>query len=317
MSNSHADTGQQDLRTRTAAIFSIRAFFDFLLDRDIQLTPDLQILGVYLALYDSLVDDDEDVRDHGARVVATVLSADLFTTADRNTNRLSLSPPAAKQRLLLFLYDGYQNSMLLIVESVRRLTGSPSALDSTSAKMQDNEPQTRQGKSILYLRPVADISIEAQTTSTVVFVEERQNLYIDTVSEAEDWADLLIRFDPDSWPLSLVSELEAWTVGGLANIVDLLQTSVDGVLSPTSKPEVFTLFTRVLLAAKVLIMRYEAEASLKERGEEHVCIRLLEKLLDLGRSKHLHDLLLHRIETILVETGLSASETGVVAAAKR
>ena len=191
--------------------------------------------------------------------------------------------------------------MLLCVESVRRLTGMDLALGSKSAIMLDDEPQIGESKSVLRLRPVVDLSLEARTTSTVVFVEERQNLYIDTVSEAEDWAQLLCCLDHNAWHPRLASELEIWTMEGLAHILEILQNGIDGALSPTSKPEVFTLYTRVLLAAKVLIMRGGLHVSSNVKGKENECVGLLQKVLDLGRSKLFHDLLLHRIEVILRE----------------
>ena len=191
--------------------------------------------------------------------------------------------------------------MLLCVESVRRLTGMDLALDSTSAIVPDNEPQIGGPESVLRLRPVVDLSLEAGLTSTVVFVEERQNLYIDTVSEAEAWAELLCCLDHNAWPSSLVSDLEIWTTEGLAHILEILQNSIDGALSPTSKPEVFTLYTRVLLAAKVLIMRDGLHVPSNGKDKKNVCVGILQKLLDLGRSRLFHSLLLHRIEEILAE----------------
>ena len=280
-------------------------------------TPDPQLLGVYLALYDSLVDDDEDVRDQGARVVSTILSTITSRAADdKGTITLSLSPPAAKKNLLQFLCGGCRNSILLCTESVRRLTGMASALDSTSAIIQENGPQTGEGMSMLHLRPVVDLSLEARQTSTVVFVEEKQNLYIDSVSEAEAWAELLIRLDPEAWLASLASELETWTIEGLTHILEIFQNSIDGALSPTSKPEVFALSTRVLLSAKVLIMRGGLHLSSRGKGEEHVCVGLLKKVLDLGRSRLFHDLLLYRIESTFEEIALPVSGSGQVAAAK-
>ena len=219
---------------------------------------------------------------------------------DGYNNTLSLSPPAAKKSLLHILCEDYQSSMLLCVESVRRLTGMSSALDSALADMQ-NHPQAKQGKSTLHLRPVAVLSLEARTTSNVVFVEERQNLYLDTVTEAEGWAELLSKLEPEAWPLSLVSALEIWTAEGLAYIIEDIQTDTDRAWIPTSKPEVFSLFSRVLLAARVLIRRS------KGKMEEHICVGLLKRLRDVGRLRLLHDLLVYRIEEILVESGSSVS----------
>lgn len=302
VTESFADIAYQDLCTRTAAVFSMRAFFESLLDCGFQLPSDPQILGVYLALYDTLVDDDEDVRDQGARVVSTILSVAESEASDKSTTTLSLSPPAAKEVLLRYLCESYRNSMPLCVESIRRLTGMESAPGSALANKQDGESQTKQGKSVLHLRPIAELFLEAQATSNVVFVEERQNLYIDTVSEAESWSELLSRLDPGAWPQSLAFDLEIWIVEGLAHILVFLRSSIDGALSPTSKPEVFAIFTRVFLAAKVLILRPPA-ASSKGRSNGSVCVGLLEGLLDLGRSRLFHDLLLLRIETILEEVG--------------
>lgn len=189
------------------------------------------------------------------------------------------------------------------------------APDRSFIKIQENESQTLKGKSVLHLRPVVDLALEARTTSTVVFVEERQNLYVDTVSEAEAWAELLSRLELGAWPLSLASQLELWTMEGLTYILETLQENIDGALSATSEPEIFALFTRVLLAAKVLIMRGELHVSPKGKGKEDVYVALLKKILVLGRLRLFHDLILHRIEVILGEI-LPASGSEVVGAAR-
>ena len=280
-------------------MFSIRAFFDGLMDHGVQLVSDPQILRVFLALYDSLVDDDEDIRDQGAKIVSTILSQPPTGLPKNKPPTLSLSPPAAKQRLLRYLQEGYRDSMHLCVEGVRRLTDMTLASDSEAANMQD-ESQIKQRHSNLPIRIFPELLLDAGTTSTVVFVEERQNLYIDTVSEAEGWAELLVQLDPAAWSSSLVSDLECWTMEGLAHIHEILQNGVDEALAPTSKAEVFALVTRVLLVAKVLIMRCGIDVSSSDgKGKEHVCVGMLAKLLETGRSRLFHDLLLHRIETII------------------
>lgn len=202
---------------------------------------------------------------------------------------MSLSPPAAKKAWLHFIFEGHRSSILLCVESLRRFTGMTSALDTASAQNSLDR--------YLPLRPVADLFLEARSTSNVVFVEERQNLYIDTISEAEEWTELLCRLDPDAWPLSLASELEAWTIEGLAHILEMFQNRIDGDL--TSKPEVFTLITRILLAANVLIKRRGLNKASKGKHTGDACMELLEELLRLGRLRLFHDLLQHRIEVIL------------------
>ena len=221
-----------------------------------------------------------------------------------------LSPPAAKERLLQYLSEEYRNSTLLCVESIRRLTGSDSVQKFASATVQNSDSRIDNKQSSLHLRPVADLSLEARTTSNVVFVEERQNLYMDSVTEAEAWTKLLLQLDHDAWPSDLASDLIAWTVDGLEHILDTLHKnsiSVDGASSPspTSKVEVFALYTRVLLSAKVVTMR--GWTTKDNMGKEHGArvVGLLEKLLGLGRPGRLHDLLLDRVESILEEIGSS------------
>lgn len=192
--------------------------------------------------------------------------------------------------------------MQLCLESVRRLTGISLVLKPGPANMQDDQAQIKQARFVVNVRSVADLYSEAQKTSNIVFVEERQNLYIDSVSEAEAWTQLLLQLDSDTWPSNVASDLEAWCVQGLAHILKILQTDIDGALSPMSKPEVFTLFARVLLAAKVLIVRWKTRANFTEKGQEHVCVGLLENILDVGRSRLFHDLQLHRIQKIVEES---------------
>lgn len=244
-----------------------------------------------------MVDDDEDVRNLGARTVSAIFSVNEITTP-HSLPALSLSPPAAKQRLLLYLSKSYQTSKSLCIESIRRLTG---AKPSTSINPSDTQSKERQDDTNhlgLKIRPVAKVFRAARLTSTDIFVEERQNLYIDTVSEAESWAEVLIGLDSEAWSTDLASSLETWTVEGLTNIIEEIDNGTDESPGPTSKSEIFSLFTQVILTAKVIISR-APQISPKEKSKEHGCIGLLEDLMKFGRAKSLHDLLLDRISSVL------------------
>jgi hypothetical protein len=283
-------------------------------DTNVQPGPAPHLLGVYLALYDTLVDDDEDVRNYGAKTVSSLLSAMFKDPTTGSSPGLSLSPPAAEHILQSCLQEGYQKSRAIFVEAARRLVGLKSTCHTTSYTLNGLIKDDANGVAS-QLRPVAELSLEARMTQLAVFVEEKQNLYLDTITEADTWALLLVRIDAAAWDPDLTRTLESWTIDGLLHLLQMVENSNDnGALSPTSKPEVYTLYMRVILAARVL-MTQTSQSSSNGKAEEHPCKPLLEKLYNLGKQHLLHDLLLERIHFILDElmhsTGVAQSFTAV------
>lgn len=268
----------------------MRGFFEALSDYKVKPKHETDLIGVYLALYDTLLDDDEDVRDQGATTVSALLSAIDSDFPSGFGSSLSLSPPAAKRRLLDFIWAGYPTCTSMYVRAVERLAGlqlSPC----THGKGEDSTDASTAAK----LRPVAEILQEAQMPQLAVFVEEKQNLYIDTVKEAEIWAETLIGLDPEACIIEVADALEAWTTDGLSHFLDVLRQSGDSAFGPTSVPEVFTLFMRVILSAKAILVR-SVPASNQWNNRENRLWKLLEELLELGREKNLHSLLIDHIE---------------------
>ena len=251
------------------------------------------LLGPYMVLYDILVDDDEEIRDQGSRTVSSLLSA-------HTNSSLSLSPAAAKSRFLDFLEQKYRGSTVFFVEAVRRLTGLSSSYSAMSHRYgSDKDAEFRSIP--LQLRPVAELSLEARTTQIAVFVEEKQNLYVDQVSEADGWANVLAYMDAAAWEPTVVSALHSWTADGLDYLLDFGEKMSDlEALSLISIPEMYTLFMRVILSAKVLVNGATQRNSERNR-RYHDCRVLLQKLLELGAQRRLHGLLLDRIQHILEE----------------
>lgn len=264
-----------------------------LLDRRVKPTPKPELLGLYLALYDTLLDDDEDVRDQGATAVSALISAiDSDLTSDYGSS-LSLSPPAAKHKLLDFIREGYRTSTSMYVRTVERLVGLQLSPCTTSER--DDSSDTLRAAT---MRPVGEISLEAQVPQTAVFVEEKQNLYIDTVKEAEIWAEVLIGLDRNACVVEVADALEVWTVDGLLHFLDNTGQSGDSVFGPTSLPYVFTLFMRVILSARVILARLKS-ASGQVRITGTRCWKLLDELLKLGKDLDLQSLLIDRMDQIL------------------
>jgi len=264
-----------------------------LLDRKVKPTRRPDLLGLYLALYDTLLDDDEDVREQAATAVSALISAiDSDSTSDFGSS-LSLSPPAAKHKLLDFIGEGYHTSTELFVLAVEKLIGMKLSPCTYSERGGSNDALRAPT-----MRPVGEISLEAQMPQTAVFVEEKQNLYIDTVKEAEIWAEVLIGLDGNACVVEVADALEVWTVDGLLHLLDNLRRSSDFAYGPTSLPDVFTLFMRVIMSAKVIMAR-SILASGQGRITENRCWKLLSELLILGRELDLHSLLIDRMDKIL------------------
>jgi len=148
------------------------------------------------------------------------------------------------------------------------------------------------------LRPVAAISMDAQKPQLAVFVEEKQNLYINPVEEAEVWSELLMGLDSEAWDDKVAIALQLWTTNGLSHFLNTLKERKDRPLGLMSQPEIYTLFVRVVLCAKVL-MSLPVSASANKPAMENLCKGLLEDLLELGQSNGLHALLLNRLKQVL------------------
>ena len=248
-------------------------------------------LGPYMVLYDTLLDDDEEIRAQGSRTVSSLLSA-------RTNTSLSLCAAAAKSRLFDFLEHEYRDSKALFIEATRKLTGSSSVFSATSHEnASDNDDEFQNIP--LQLRPVAELSLEARTTQIAVFVEEKQNLFVDEISEADRWANLLVHIDPQAWEPTTVSTLQSWTADGLEFLLDFYEKVYDlEASSSISTPEMYTLFMRVMLSAKVL-MNQATQMISKKNATKQECRIMLEKLLELGTQKRMHGLLLDRIKYVL------------------
>ena len=244
-----------------------------------------ELLDVYLTLYNALIDDDEDVRDQASAVTSSLLSASSSAGDPKEVTSLSLSPLAASPRLLQFLVQEYNASVHLWSDAVRRLTGassSPIILRTRDAPA-------------LQLRPVQVLLQEALPTDNTLFVEEKQNLFIDEVKEAEMWASALADLHPQPEAISNPT-LETWAVEGISALSKIVKNEFDGPFGWTSKPEVFMIGMRVTLAAKSILHGHKVNNS--SFGEKR-CRDALITLLDIGKKQLVHDLWLQGIDDAL------------------
>lgn len=262
---------------------------------------------MYLCLYDTLFDDDEDVRDQGAVAASDLLSATASNIKTQNASSISLTPSAASSKLLQYIVTEYKNSEILWIDGIRRLTGSISIFrlgpvevspDLEHSTNQDEGLFTVKNRIALQLSSVRDILQDAIRQDTALFVEEKANLFMDPVKEAKNWADAIAEFYPSSLVSDMVSEGSAWSIEGLTALIEIAESREDGPLGWTSKPDVFAVGMRIILMSKVQI-RF---CSHQQRDEQSsVCLELLRKLFLVGKEKFLHWLWLQQIEEIIGE----------------
>ncbi|KAI9762967.1 MAG: hypothetical protein M4579_000030 [Chaenotheca gracillima] len=259
------------ISTRLAAVSALKAFERVFRFPNENPTCHGSLLPLYLTLYDSLNDDDDEVRDISASVVSWI-----FSDPSKGGATVSLIPIAASQMLSAWLGTTYAGSNIFIVHVISRLTAAGS---------RQNWSET----------PVSDLLADARKEDSALFVEEKQNLYLDQASEADIWGEVLSVFQIDDIPDHIQAALEEWTGLGLQALTSVALAEIDGPLGWTSKPDCFALGVNVITCAKVLI-------GWERRGQSSKLEKVkmsLEALRNIGSSRSLHELWLDRIDEAL------------------
>jgi hypothetical protein len=240
-----------------------------------------------LTLYDTLNDDDDEIRDFGAKIVCRIL-------------RLNLVPLAAGPKFLAWLSNILHDNEDYGFHIVQRLTGPFKKVDDFIVGP---------------LTPVQTMLSEALVDDDSLFIEEEQNLYIDEVRDAIAYSDLIATKEGPGWNRAIRC-LEIWATESVSTLVKLVEAE-DGPLGMTSKPRVFAICMNVILASKALLFRIRSKVSsgagnepnpvqgsenLKENrdGSEVGVIQDLEaavnSLLVIGTRNNLHPLLLEVLQ---------------------
>jgi len=247
------------------------------------------LLDVYLALYDTLNDDDEEVRDLGADVVSWIIS-----TTPLHYPSQSYVPLAASPQFSKFLAKSYSRSSNLFIRAIQRFTGQLEDRGHLSIVTKGYNAPTA-----IKLPPVHDLLISARIEDTSLFVQEKQNLFVDEVREAEIWSVALVLLSAAACDESIAADFLSWVIEGIATLTETAKSEIDGPLGWTSKPEVFTLGLRVIFGAGVLL-RWEKAGIINGSGGS--VLVGLEALKEAGRKTLLHEMWIDRIEQVLART---------------
>ncbi|KAL8672193.1 MAG: hypothetical protein Q9168_003325 [Polycauliona sp. 1 TL-2023] len=252
-----------EVSTRQAAVDSLADFFGRTQHLGLDTNEASGMLPLLLILYDTLLDDDEDVRLSAAATVSKLL-ASIPAQNGRQTLRIPLMVPAASHQLLQFLESRYRNSPAFWTYAVQRMIG-------IQCDFQES-PRFPSPRTLLnQLKP----------EDTTLFVEEKQNLYIDEAKEAGIWLGVLLAIKSTAIETKTLRNLEIWAIEGIDALIEVASAEFDGPLGWTWKPEVYTLGMRILHAAQALVQFARDEST----GVDGKVLRVrLENLLELGEK---------------------------------
>ncbi|KAL4933322.1 THADA/TRM732 family protein [Aspergillus undulatus] len=278
---------ETEFTTRYAAATSISAFARTYRPHRTPPRVDATFLEIYLILYDLLNDDDEELRDIAASTASWILSYSSVSPS----KAVTLSPINASELFATFLADNYTQSQLLSTRAIRYILGLEPRIGDSS----------RSSESETTLMPVSYITSELRKESTILFEEEKQNLFIEAVREVDLWCEALTRLAV--LDEQLLKDVFSWVSDGLTCFSDILARpdGEDGLVGWIAKPEAYTLAVRVVSLASVMGSRgFSASAGGALGGDAQGLLKgKLRTLLETGRSGLLHVDLLERIEGAL------------------
>ncbi|GAB7354530.1 hypothetical protein MBLNU459_g4993t2 [Dothideomycetes sp. NU459] len=224
-----------------------------------------------LALYDLTNDDDDDVRNIAARAACKFLSVASPTAIYED-----MIPLAAGAKLMGFLMQQLGLSSKLANTAIERLSGG--------------------NVTIAGVKGVREILTAHAREDTALFVQERQNLFIDGAREARLWSQALTRLDSAAFSSPMVANLTKWTMDGLDVLISAMNKNVDGPLGWTRRASTFLLGLQLICAAEVLL-------HLCRKGRTAISgsdIRAkLVRFLSVGNSSEVNPLWIAHVEKVM------------------
>lgn len=229
-----------------------------------------------------LNDDDEEIRHLTASTASWVLS---YSSVSPN-RAISLSALNASGLLATFIAQNYPTSRPLCNKALRYIIGQKTRVSSSIGRRK--------------LTPVCDLIAELRKESTILFVAEKQNLFIDEIRELDVWTKSLFYLAETSFSDPLFAEVCTWVSDGLFYLAKLVAdpAQTDGLLGWTSKPEIYEIGMRIITISSALISKDFPVSTIL--GKQQDTLRGgLKSLLDNGRRALLHPGLLLRVDMAL------------------
>ncbi|KAK3375057.1 putative death-receptor fusion protein-domain-containing protein [Podospora didyma] len=202
--------------TRYAAVMALKSFFVGSKHH----SWDARYLPALSALYDGLIDDDDDVREVAASAASGVIGSHMVA-------------PTAADRLVVWLRQQFGELEEFRSLLTCRIAGQASALKGVQ------------------LHSAHEQLVEAMDFDDSLFAAEDHNLFIDEVRETSRWCQALHDIKQFKGDSSL-QDLKEWTESGLARLIQLAEKE-DGPLGWASDQHVFAICVRILLSATAIV----------------------------------------------------------------
>ncbi|KAK8237864.1 putative death-receptor fusion protein-domain-containing protein [Phyllosticta capitalensis] len=244
----------------------------------------LALLSLIQTIFTALNDDDDEIRDKAAAIVACILNSSdlepectssimvplaaaprllahtvkLVASSPRAATDGSSAPPSA-----LSVAAKFAVSRLLTAASPTPPSASSSPLSLTPHITPAPPPQLFHAPPLpeMLNTPVSELLDLAAKEDTALFATERQNLYIDPVREITEWSKFLTALPipngvddkpADAAITSLAEALSKWAMAGIDSIISLANNKRDGVLGWGSQSKITTLVWAMIRVAAVL-----------------------------------------------------------------
>ena len=214
-------SGNQSFDTRYAAATALKSFFLGSAEH----MWDAKYLPALSALYNCLIDDDDEVREVAASAAAGVLG-------------IYLVPPVAADRLVTWLQTQYGSEEEFGRHLVCRMTGQPPRLDTDS----------------VLLTPASEQLRKALEFDDSLFATEEQNLYIDEIRETMRWRKAFCILKDGLEQGASYDGLAEWTELGLRTLIQRAENE-DGPLGWMADQHVFAACARIILCAVAISRR--------------------------------------------------------------
>jgi hypothetical protein len=260
----------QTFDSRLAAIRSLRSFTNVVRFRPVEKIQPCY-LPFLLALYDALNDDDAEIRTAAASAAAPLLGG------------RELVPPVAGDQLVALMGDAFGAEPEFVLRAAGRIVGH--AYHAGDLGFAEAAPRN--------WTPAATLLEEAMKVDSALFVVEEQNLYVDALRETRRWVSVLAGRHSNSSSSGgqtpdVPEALADWSFAGLEALERMCEQPrlVDGPLGWTSKPRVFAVCARVMLAARCMLVNHE------DANTSKALRAALERLAGVGTKARLHGALI-------------------------
>lgn len=213
-------------------------------------------------MYDTLNDDDDEIRDLSAATVSSMLSTPLTALA-------------AREKLAEWLHGIYGSDTLFSWEVLYRITGTLSPIADV------------EGPQLLSVKDQLEV---AMRLDNALFVEEEQNLFVDEIREAKLWTQVFQQYS-QVWNVQ-TNTLVTWVMDGLVELL-LLEGLEEGSLGYASNPAAFALMFRLLTCTNAVLEHLEGSAdSITKRETLKNIMSSLDRFVQFSTKNRVHESLL-------------------------